>query len=232
MGTAAYEDEAEGDGDVNEARQGWPGTAADMIAALVEADGSARHPHVLRLLEPRSPRRDLADAVHALCAVHGRHPGLADEAHARCVQPDACDWLEEVAAAFARERAAVALLAAAVGPLPSTPGQAESEAALSGIRHAAEMLARSDRGGCATGAAAALVGDWGAVRAVLARAADCFAVDLPRPALPPEQETATTVAMLGGALAAERAMSFGARQLLAQHRGLWDLLESRAAARA
>jgi hypothetical protein len=30
----------------------------------------------------------------------------------------------------------------------------------------------------------------------------------------------------------ERAMSFGAQQLLAQHRGLWDLLEARQAARA
>jgi hypothetical protein len=30
----------------------------------------------------------------------------------------------------------------------------------------------------------------------------------------------------------ERAMSFGAQQLLAQHRGLWDLLEARKAARA
>jgi hypothetical protein len=30
----------------------------------------------------------------------------------------------------------------------------------------------------------------------------------------------------------ERAMSFGSQQLLAQHRGLWDLLESRQQARA
>lgn len=214
-----------------EATRGWQGTPADMTNALVEADGSARHPHVLRLLEPRSPRRDLADAVHALCAVHGRHPGLVDIARTRCAQPDACDWLDDVAAAFAGERAGIAILAAAVGPLPSTPGQAESEAALSGIRHAAEMLARSDRGGCATGAAAALVGDWVYVRAVLTRAADCFAVELPAPTLPPAAETATTLSMLGASPAAERAMGFGARQLLAQHRGLWDLLEARAAAR-
>lgn len=214
-----------------EATRGWQGTPADMTNALVEADGSARHPHVLRLLEPRSPRRDLADAVHALCAVHGRHPGLVDIARARCAQPDACDWLDDVAAAFAGERAGIAILAAAVGPLPSTPGQAESEAALSGIRHAAEMLARSDRGGCSTGAAAALVGDWVYVRAVLTRAADCFAVELPAPTLPPAAETATTLSMLGASPAAERAMGFGARQLLAQHRGLWDLLEARAAAR-
>lgn len=214
-----------------EATQGWQGTAADMTTALVRADGSAGHPHLLALLQPRSPRRDLADAVHALCAVHGGHPGLIDAALERCAQPDACDWLDEVATAFATERAAIALLVAAVGPLPSTPGQAESESALSGIRHAAEMLARSDRGGCATGAVAALLDDWTSIRAVLNRAADCFAVEIPAPVLPIAAETATTLAVLGASPAAERAMSFGARQLLAQHRGLWDLLESRAAAR-
>ena len=38
--------------------------------------------------------------------------------------------------------------------------------------------------------------------------------------------------MLGAQPSAERAMAFGARQLLAQHRGLWDLLEARASARS
>lgn len=214
-----------------EAIQTRAGGAADTLAGLLAADGSADHPYVRRLLAPRSPRRDLADAVHALCAVHGGHPGLVDEALARCVQPDACGWLGEVARGFAEERSGIALLAAAVGPLPSTPGQAESEAALSGVRHAACMLARSDRGGCATGAAAALVGDWVVVRGIMQRAADDFTVALPGSTLPPASETATALDTLCGQPAAERAMGFGARQLLAQHRGLWDLLEARAAAR-
>ena len=205
------------------------GASADMMDALLAADGSARHPHVRSLLQPRGSRRDHADAEHALCAVHGRHPGLVDEARSRCAQPDARGWLNAVAAAFAAERAALASLAAAAGPLPSTPGQAESEAALSGIRHAAAMLARSDRTGCATGAVAALIGDWRAVRGILARAADCFAVSLPRPADTLTGDTPP--AELIASPAAERAMGFGARQLLAQHRGLWDLLEARAAAR-
>ena len=70
------------------------------------------------------------------------------------------------------------------------------------------MLARSDRGGCATGAAAALAGDWPAIRAILARAADCFAVDLPPHTLVSDAETGTALAMLGAHPAAERAMAF------------------------
>lgn len=203
-----------------------------MLGRLVAEDGSADHPHVRRLLAPRAARRDLADAVHALCAVHGGHPGMIDDAHAHCAQPEACEWMGEVADAFAGERGAIALLAAAVGPLPSTPGQAETEAAFTGIRHALCMLARSDRGGCATGAAAALVADWAVVRAVLERAADSVGMGLTPPTFPADADTAAAIARLSTSPGVERAMAFGARQLLAQHRGLWDLLEARAAARA
>ena len=207
------------------------GTPHDMVEALVAADGSARHPHVRRLLEPRALRRDLADALHALCAVHGHHPGMIDAALSHCAQPDACEWLGDLSHAFAVERAGLAQLIAAAGPLPSTPGQAESEQALAGVRHALEMLACSDRGGCATGAAAALAEDWIAIRAVLARAADCFGTELPPYTPVPTADAIAALAVLGADAAAERAMNFGARQLLAQHRGLWDLLEARASAR-
>jgi hypothetical protein len=37
--------------------------------------------------------------------------------------------------------------------------------------------------------------------------------------------------MLAGTPATERAITFGAQQLLAQHRGLWSLLDARASAR-
>jgi hypothetical protein len=202
-----------------------------LFAGLLVDEGSARHLHVRRLLAPRAARRDLADAVHAICSVYGHQPGMADEALARCVQPDACDWLSRAAAGFADERAALVHLVAGAGPLPSTPGQAESEAALAGVRHAVEMLARSDRGGCATGAVVALVEDWVMVRRVLDRAADCFAVALPPATLPDATLSEMAVATLAASPAPERAMMFGAHQLLAQNRGLWDLLEARASAR-
>ena len=46
-----------------------------------------------------------------------------------------------------------------------------------------------------------------------------------------EIEVATIVAALSDSSALQRAMGFGAQQVFAQHRGLWDLLEARASAR-
>lgn len=213
------------------ARSGWEAGAWTAVLRLGEADGSAHHPFVARLLAPAASSRDLSDAVHALCAVHGHHPGLAADAHTACAQPDACDWLALVADGFAAERSFIAQLAAAAGPLPSTPGQAESEAALITSRHALEMLGRSERRGCATGAVAALVHDWGVIRALLDQAATRFGIEAPANVLPPADSTAASVAALGATPATERAVCFGAQQLFAQHRALWDLLEARASAR-
>ncbi len=213
------------------ARTGWQSSAWDLVAQLGDVDGSAVHPHLALLISPRAAARDLSDAVHALCAVHGDHPDLAAEARTHCVQPDACDWLDAVADAFAGERAYIARLAAAAGPLPSTPGQAETETALLTSRHAIAMLATSERRGCATGAVAALVHDWATIRLLLDHAAARFGVEAVPATFPPVAETASSVAMLGGTAATERAVSFGAQQLLAQHRAIWDVLEARASAR-
>jgi hypothetical protein len=122
-------------------------------------------------------------------------------------------------------------IVAAAGPLPSTPGHAESEAAAHAQRHALDMLAQSDRAGCAAGAALALAIDWAAIRGVLDAAAHRLGVQALPSALPPAQETVTVVDALSRQPAIERAMLFGAQQLFAQHRGLWDLLEARASAR-
>ena len=213
------------------AQMNWQSGSWELLVRLVEADGSAAHPHVARLTAIDATTRDLSDAVHAICGIHGYPPGLVAEALTRAVQPDAADWLEAVAVAFAAERAWLARLAAAAGPLPSTPGQAASEAALIGERHTLEMLARSDRCGCATGAAVALVLDWDAIRLVLSRAAERFAIDIPTCGFPILADTASSIAMLAGTPATERAITFGAQQLLAQHRGLWSLLDARASAR-
>ena len=203
----------------------------DLVERLAVTDGLAAHPHLRRLCAHRPDQRDLADAVHALCATHGRQPGMSDEAYATGTQADAQDWLLTLSDAFARERAYLAHLTAAVGPLPSTPGQQASEAAVSTQRHALEMLARSARDGCATGAIAALTIDWRSIRGVLDAAARHFGVEIPACALPPQADTAAVVTMLGGSPGRDRAVSFGAQALFAQHRGLWDLLEARTAAR-
>lgn len=199
----------------------------ERLADLVRTDGTAAHPHAARLTSPSASRRDLADAVHALCAVHGTLPGVADEARRRYGE----SWLTAAAAAFAAERGSLSRLVAAAGPLPSTSGQAATEAALVGQRHALRVLASSDRAGCAVGVVAALALDWAAIRPILANAAAGFGLtgDVLPSDLAEIAEQAVASASATGT--SERALVFGANQLLAQHRGLWSLLEARASAR-
>ena len=206
--------------------------AAETIGALLGDEGGKSHPYIACHIfaRGREAGRDLADAVHFIANLHGRQPSLIDLARAKPAGEDARAWLDAASQGFAEERAYLMRIVVAAGPLPSTPGQAESEAAVAGQRHALEMLARSDRNGCAIGAAMALVLDWRAARAVIDAAAQRFGVALTPPALPSPRQT---MALIGAAESSsvERAMVFGAQQLLVQQRGLWDLLEARAGAR-
>ena len=133
--------------------------------------------------------------------------------------------------AFERERLYVVRLTSAVGPLPSTPGAAETESTLSAARHALETLAHSERKGCSLGAATALVGDWWPIRRLLDRAAARVGLQAPAPSLPDEASVVEVIGRAADNPASERALAFGSEQLLLQHRGLLDLLEARAAAR-
>jgi hypothetical protein len=209
------------------------GTVADMLVAMVSTDGTASHayPRSPALAEARDATRNLADAAHWLCVLHGRHPGVIHHPATRTAHAGASGWLSAAADAFAQERALLTRLAVATGPQPSTPGQAVSEAAILQQRHALDTLARSERHGCALGAAFALALDWQAVRTVLDTAARRAMIDLPPLALPSEEETRIVALAFAESPALERALSFGAQQVLAQHRGFWDLLESRHAAR-
>lgn len=210
-----------------------PRSAADTIQSLLKADGGASHPYIACNIFAggRDAARNLADAIHYLVHLHGDHPGIVDLARDRCGFAPAADWLARAATAFGEERAYLTRVVVAAGPMPSTPGQAESNAAVSGQRHALEMLAGSDRAGCAIGAALALTLDWRAVRTVIDAAAQRFGVPLTPPSLPSSREALSVAAATAGSPAIERAMVFGAQQLLVQHRGLWDLLESRQIAR-
>lgn len=201
------------------------------MGSLAGSDGSANHPYLRRLIDDIQPLRDLGDAVHYICLLHGRHPGVIDHALGHARMPIESGWIEAAADAFADERAYLVRLVAAAGPLPSTPGHAESEAAAAAQRHALEMLAQSDRAGCATGAAVALAIDWTTIRQVLDTAAHRFGVTPAVSTLPLAEETVSVVDALARECAIERAMLFGAQQVYAQHRGLWDLLEARAGAR-
>jgi hypothetical protein len=209
-------------------------SVAEAHLARVGAEGSARHRHLNALLESsgHNSARDLADAVHLLCSLHGSHPSLVDVAYGNAEQGPGRDWLARAAEGFERERLFLVRLTSAVGPLPSTPGAAETEASLNSQRNALEILAASERRGCALGSAAALVGDWWPIRRLLDRAASRAGIDSPAPALPDEASIVIAIEAASDTPASERALAFGGEQLLLQHRGLFDLLEARAEARS
>lgn len=205
------------------------GTGASLIAC-VAAEGSASHPYFASeaLLSGACAARNLADAVHMLCSLHGRHPGVLDHGGAHTPDAKAREWLAAAAGGFACERRYLATLAVAIGPVPGTPGARASEAAVRAQQVAIATLGRSERNGCALGAALALVADWSSIRKLLdAGARRCGLEPAPSHLTPP-----FAVADARVAPAVQRALLFGAQQLLAQHRGLWDLLEARAEARA
>ncbi len=201
--------------------------------ARIDAEGSSRHPYLAALLAATgaTASRDLSDAIHLLCAIHGRHPGLTDLALAAAPAGAARDWLTEAADTFDRERLYLVRLTSAIGPMPSTPGAMQTENALLAQRHAIETLAKSERRGCALGAATALVQDWRALRPLLDHAADRSGLARPASTLPDDASLAAAVAAGTDGIASERALGFGAEQLLLQHRGLIDLMEARAGSR-
>ena len=212
-----------------------PGLATDggwaTIAALVVADGSAGHPLVARLSAPRVAIRDLSDAIHCLCLLHGRHPGVIEVVSERSTHHGARAFLTDAAAAFSEERSWFAKLVSAAGPLPSTPGQAETEATIIAQCHALVMLARSERTGTATGSALGLILDWPGIRLVLEAASERLGIDCPPCRLPPARDAAMMLSASQLPAPVQRAMAFGAQQVLLQHRGLWNLLDARAEAR-
>jgi hypothetical protein len=208
--------------------------AGQLLLASVAAHGSAGHgwPAAAAALKGEGGARALTDAVHYLCTLHGRYPGVIDHAAGRIVDPAARAWVAQATYAFAGERAYLARLCAAAGPVPSTPGAAASDAAVHVGRHAVEMLAQSERNGCALGAAMAVVLDWAEARVALDAAARRFGVEPPPYTAADAQAICGLADSFGAQLAAQRALLFGAEQILLQHRGLWELLETRHHARS
>ncbi len=206
----------------------------EKLLACVGGHGSAAHPYPTSraLLGGPQAARNLSDAVHFLCMLHGRHPGVVDHAAKRSLDPAARAWFAANTNSFAAERAFLTRIAVAAGPIPSTPAGRDTEATVIAQRHAIEMLAQSERNGCAFGAAVAVIVDWFGIRHVLNAAAQRFGVEAPPYGC---EDKGSVIAFARGAAATpamERAMLFGAEQIAVQHFGLWELLEARQQARA
>ncbi|SMF78681.1 DUF6975 family protein [Allosphingosinicella indica] len=206
----------------------------ELLRNLVARSGSASHPYLwsAALRDGPEASSNLADAIHFLCTLHGRHPGAIDHAANRTPDQDARAWLEDAISAFAIERGYLTHLAVAAGPVPGTPGAADSDAALLAQRNAIAMLACSERRGCAFGAALALALDWAEVRTVVDLAAARFGVEAPPYVIGNADRIAEAADRFAVAPPLQRALLFGAEQISIQHRGLWDLLEARQQARA
>jgi hypothetical protein len=210
-----------------------PVSVAEALLTRIASEGSSRHVHLNALVEAGGPHigRDLADAIHLLCSLRGRHPGVVELAFQRCEHGPVKSWLRLAADVFEKERLYLVRLTSAVGPVPSTPGAAQTEASLNAQRNALETLALSERNGCALGAVTALMLDWAPVRRLLDRTADRLGI-VPPPVNRDDQSTIVEVLEQACAQpSVQRAMTFGAEQLLLQHRALFELLEARASAR-
>ena len=196
--------------------------------------GSFAHSYATgdQLLRGPKSNRNLSDAVIFLCNLHGRTPGVVAHAAARATDRATRLWLEDVLELFAPERNLVARLSVEAGGAPSPFGATRAEATLLAQRHTLDMLAQSERNGCGLGAALALIADWSTIRFILNTAAGRFRLPVPPCRLPEERSIIDAAGELATSAAMERAMLFGAEQLLLQHKGLWDVLEARAHARS
>lgn len=206
---------------------------ANLMIELVATEGTAAHPYCAPAVhgERHAFVRDLvdfADFVHLVTLLHGQSPGLIDHAASRTVEIAARGWLLQALDAFAIEREYLGRLCVAAGPLPSTAGHHETSTIIAQQRHAVEMLAQSDRRGCALGTAITMVLEWEAVRAILDAGALRLGIEPPTRRLPTRGETVALINALPEPDRIARAMTFGATQLLGQHRGMWDLLQARA----
>lgn len=217
---------------VSVAKAGGARTGALVVACVAE-HGSGAHPYFASdtLLAGPESARNLADAVHFLGALHGRFPGVVELAALRSIEPAAKFWLSEAGEAMAAERAWLARLAVAVGPIPGTPGGTGSETAVIGQQGALSTLAQSDRRGCALGAALAFAFDWAPIRNLLDGTARRLGLEVSPSGFGPAEEITAIADEAGAAAPIERALLFGAQQLALQHHGLWDLLEARQQAR-
>ncbi len=207
--------------------------AGELLLTCVAEHGTASHCYFAGETLRKGPEaaRNLADAIHFLCALHGRHPGIVDHAATHSVEPEARAWFIAAGDAMAAERSFLTRLSVAAGAIPSTPGGANSETAILAQRGALATLAQSDRRGCALGAALAFAADWEAIRTLLDAAASRLGVEAPPSALSGRAAVEAVADAAGADPIAQRALLFGAQQLALQHRGLWDLLEARQQAR-
>lgn len=169
----------------------------------------------------------LADIAHFLHISHGRHPGIIDFAAQKIVDDGARSWLITAIDGLAAERAILNRLTITAGPIRRLNGQDKVNALVESQSKSFQMLATSDRKGCPAGAAIAFVVDWYQTRGLLDMVTAGVGFD-PIPLRLPSVAACIQLAReLDDGGTCRRAMSFGAQQMLALQRGLWQLIVAR-----
>lgn len=212
----------------------------EALLRLLEADGSAGITAPMqKFLNDSRDVRDLrssvkttrpaliADIAHFMCISHGRLPGVIDHAANKIVDEAARGWLLQAIEGFASERAFLNKLTVAAGPIRRLLGQGKITALLANQSKSFEMLATSDRKGCPAGAVIAFVIDWQATRGILDQAGLALGIQPAESTLPNVTNTIALAEKLAIGEPQKRAMRFGTQQLLAQQRGLWQLIAAR-----
>jgi hypothetical protein len=169
----------------------------------------------------------LADIGHFMNICFGRHPGIIDHAGLKIVDQEARGWLAQAIDAFALERSFLNRLTIAAGPVHRQIGQDRVNTLIENQSRSMEMLATSDRNGCPAGAAMAFAIDWQQCRPLLDRAAMILGMEAPNCLLPSIEATAELAQTLANRSIVQRAMLFGSDQMLAQQRGLWQIIATR-----
>jgi hypothetical protein len=198
-----------------------------VVAPLISFLGNARDRPDLRHAAKTTRTALLADIAHFLNISHGRYPGILDHAARRIVDDVARKWLVKAIDGIAVERSYLNELTVTAGPIRRLNGQDRITALIESQARNFEMLATSDRKGCPAGAVIAFVTDWHQTRRLLDQVALHIGLDAAPALLPSVEDCQQLAQQLDNGAGYRRAMAFGSDQLLAQQRGLWQLIVAR-----
>lgn len=168
-----------------------------------------------------------ADIAHFMNISHGGYPGIIEHAASKITDNAARKWLVDAIDAMLSERTFLNRLTVTAGPIRRLRGQNELDALVLGLAKSFQMLATSDRKGCAAGTAIAFVIDWHQTRPLLDIVASEIGLTPSRVEFPSVVECEQLVQNLDHDASYRRAMAFGAEQTLAQQRRLWQLIVAR-----
>ncbi|HMS20461.1 hypothetical protein [uncultured Sphingorhabdus sp.] len=205
------------------AAQGCDPVVAPLIAFLEKSDIGIELRSQVKLCRPALK----ADIAHFMNVCFGRHPGVIDFAGQKIVEQEAREWLVQAIDAFALERVFLNRLTVEAGPIHRQIGQDRVNGLIENQGRSMEMLATSDRNGCPAGAAMAFALDWQRSRPLLDYVAMRLGIEAPACLLPNRDATADLASKLARSAAVQRAMTFGRDQMLAQQRGLWQVIAAR-----